>query len=972
MSGYCVHAFIVLCLAGVLLPQAAVAQQQDVAGLNQQAAELIASGRPLEAEILARQAVSAAEGLPNNGKRNLREALLPQAQQRLGVALRLQGRSSEAESLLREALIGADRKHGYSSRLAIKSQINLGLAIQAQGRYAEADKQLREALERAAAAKNGEALELDMDARTCLGRLQIHVGNFGEAENLLETVIRQSNDAALQHRQSVQRWRQMAFDGLAMLRNQQKRFDDALPYARSSAELAAPAWGERQGNSMNAYANLAQSLFKLGQLEEAEIWSRRAVGIADMLGDEAIGTRSRIYRHLAVILDAKGETSAAEAMFNRALATADARAPAEIALYTLRAGGDFFSRNGKPEVARPLYERAVALADRLFALSRGLNDAARETKAKRLRPIYGEAILNRVRLDAKSPGQGHDRAALADVSRTQSRLFTEMLRTADVARLAGDDEFVKLKSRRDDLLLRLDGMQRRLALTARIDDGGETIEPARPIDDPFILARWRKDVQAQRAALKQTQDELGSIEARLWREYPRYMELDDPRPVSVDELQRNVLRPGEHLLAYFRLKNQLLIFMVAPDEFRLVRVPVERKELDALVAQVRKPMEAGGRIDALAELDPEVLHRLYSLLLEPVRDALPKQGNLLVIGDGPLYTLPLEMLVTHWSAADRQTFEKARRPDLSQYATLDYAGAHWRFSYAPSLAALAIQRAAATRPGKAAFEKSLIAFADPVFQSNDATPGAATRSLLQSLGAMRGDQVSIPRLPETADEVNAVAAIVGGRHTLLLREAAQESRVKHDDLSAARYLHFATHGLLSGDFARLKDYVGDSATAASGTRNIVIEDVDEAPLEAASTQGQPALVLTLVGDLGGEDGLLTMNEVMGLKMNADLVVLSACNTAGERVDARNGEGFAGLTRAFMHAGARGLLVSHWSVESLATRDLITDFFRRRQTGAATAEALSGAQADIRASRDARLQLSRAHPFFWAPFVHVGE
>jgi CHAT domain-containing protein len=111
---------------------------------------------------------------------------------------------------------------------------------------------------------------------------------------------------------------------------------------------------------------------------------------------------------------------------------------------------------------------------------------------------------------------------------------------------------------------------------------------------------------------------------------------------------------------------------------------------------------------------------------------------------------------------------------------------------------------------------------------------------------------------------------------------------------------------------------------------------------------------------------------MGLKMNADLVVLSACNTAGERVEARNGEGFAGLTRAFMHAGARGLLVSHWSVESLATRDLITDFFQRQKAGATTSDALAAAQADIRDSRDERLHLSRAHPFFWAPFVHVGD
>ena len=87
-------------------------------------------------------------------------------------------------------------------------------------------------------------------------------------------------------------------------------------------------------------------------------------------------------------------------------------------------------------------------------------------------------------------------------------------------------------------------------------------------------------------------------------------------------------------------------------------------------------------------------------------------------------------------------------------------------------------------------------------------------------------------------------------------------------------------------------------------------------------------MLTLVGNLEGEDGLLTMREVIeDLDLNAELVVLSARNTAGESADAQNGEGFAGLTRGFMYAGAKGLLVSHWSVESLSAKDLMNESFR---------------------------------------------
>jgi CHAT domain-containing protein len=105
-------------------------------------------------------------------------------------------------------------------------------------------------------------------------------------------------------------------------------------------------------------------------------------------------------------------------------------------------------------------------------------------------------------------------------------------------------------------------------------------------------------------------------------------------------------------------------------------------------------------------------------------------------------------------------------------------------------------------------------------------------------------------------------------------------------------------------------------------------------------------------------------------MNANLVVLSACNTAGEKENTRHGEGFAGLTRAFMYAGAKGLLVSHWSVDSQTTRDLMIEVFKRLKSGLPPDQAVAQAQAAIRAG-DSRMA-PRAHPFFWAPFVYVGD
>ena len=259
------------------------------------------------------------------------------------------------------------------------------------------------------------------------------------------------------------------------------------------------------------------------------------------------------------------------------------------------------------------------------------------------------------------------------------------------------------------------------------------------------------------------------------------------------------------------------------------------------------------------------------------------------------------------------------------------------------------------------------------------TPGtdAALRSLM---GRGANERFSIPRLPETADEARDIASAVGGKTDLFLREQAQERSLKAADLSDTRFLHFATHGLLGAEFLQLKLDAIDADIAAGAEAPVRSKPALGAkPAAAGSTRaaalGQPALVLSLVGELKGEDGLLTMREVIeDLNLNAELVVLSACNTAGESDEAYNGEGFAGLTRAFMFAGARGLVVSHWAVESLSTKQLMTEMFRHLAQGIAATAALDQARTRIRtAPLEADGQrYSRAHPYFWAPFVYVGD
>ena len=168
--------------------------------------------------------------------------------------------------------------------------------------------------------------------------------------------------------------------------------------------------------------------------------------------------------------------------------------------------------------------------------------------------------------------------------------------------------------------------------------------------------------------------------------------------------------------------------------------------------------------------------------------------------------------------------------------------------------------------------------------------------------------------------------------------AATESNVKAQDMSGYRIVMFATHGLVPGEMPGLF---------------------------------QPALALSnpaLSGEK--EDGLLTMEEILALKLRADWVVLSACNTASP--SGEGSEAVSGLGRAFFYAGAKALLVSSWPVETVSARLLTTDIFRRQSESAATSRAGALREASLGLMKQGTPAYSYAHPLFWAPFIIVGD
>jgi CHAT domain-containing protein len=331
-------------------------------------------------------------------------------------------------------------------------------------------------------------------------------------------------------------------------------------------------------------------------------------------------------------------------------------------------------------------------------------------------------------------------------------------------------------------------------------------------------------------------------------------------------------------------------------------------------------------------------------LLGQVEPLVKDKRSLLVVPSGALTALPFHLLVTERPAAViPDTFDGYREAAwlLKRQAV----------SVLPSVASLKTLRVFAR---KEQGTKPMTGFGDPLFNPSQQGSGdklgaiksaargvtnAAYTDFWKGAGVDRARLAqALPQLPDTADELNAVAKDLGvSASDIHLGEDASETTVKRAPLADYGIVYFATHGLVAGD----------------------VKGVAE-----------PALVLSLPKQPSElDDGLLTASEVAQLKLNADWVVLSACNTiAGDRPGA---EALSGLARSFFYAGARALLVSHWAVDSEAATRLTTSTFDRLKANPKLGRSEALRQAMLAYLND-RSSPRNAYPAFWAPFALIGE
>lgn len=523
-----------------------------------------------------------------------------------------------------------------------------------------------------------------------------------------------------------------------------------------------------------------------------------------------------------------------------------------------------------------------------------------------------------------------------EVQRAQGSVAAQALAAAASRIAAGRPELALLLRERQDLAEDLRRTGDRLA--AAVAGRGAAAEAG--------LRGIEQDLEHIRAR-------LAELDAALAEGFPAFRDLMDPAPLDRASLQA-LLDADEALLLVLSEPEDTWVWAVSPGAAGWHRAGIDAAELAQRVralrdglgdsAEARAARAMAGPVARGPAFDRGAAHALYLALLGPLEPVFAGAAHVMVVPDGPLTALPFGMLVT--------TPPEGGDDDPAALRDTGWMIARHALTTLPGVPALRALRHPQPAPDRPEDAPLFVGFGNPVLglMQGSADGGmemAAAAQAADGAGFVtRGVYEDIRRvadlapLPHTARELRALARVMGhDRSVLYLGAAATEAAVKAADLRHAEVVAFATHGLLRGGLPGLSE---------------------------------PALVLTPPTTPDAmDDALLTATEAAALSLSASLVILSACDTAGS--DGTPGaEGLSGLARAFIHAGARAILVSHWPVDDRAASVLtvrMLEAMRTRGDHRTRAEALRLSMLALMADPAVP---RHAHPSFWAPFVVVGE
>ena len=726
---------------------------------------------------------------------------------------------------------------------------------------------------------------------------------------------------------------------LAVIVNEQGRYPEAVLLSNAALTIVRAAGAAGANSSLaSAQRSLGTALVADGKYVEAnQVFEEMTAGIKtdpDMAKSYQFGDLDWV---LAMLKTGKFNQAfeMSSAMLKRLELSADKNSPRAAIVRAFEAAS--LQAEGKWSEADVAYKASIPIL-----IDQARNDAENDTssiKQQQRMTFLLESYLASLAHTAKNdPSQVASAAAqafqIADIARGSG---VQRALTASAARASIKDlQLAGLARQEQDL-------QRRINTLSELLTGLRSAAPDQQL--PAVQGKIRTDIEAfksQRDLLKK----------EIEKKFPDYAELVEPKPASIERTQK-LLKADEVLVSWYFAENTGYVWAISKQGAQFSQLSIGRKQMAKQVAQLRKALDPGvSTIDEIPPFDVVLAYKLYQEILAPVEAAFKGKKVMLVVPHAELGQLPISLLVTQ--AINQPA--KVGAIAFAGYKSVPWLTRDIAVAQIPSVTALTALR---SLPEGNPNRKNFVGFGDPYFssaQEKSAQKSVSTqlttrgmplklRSAPKIAGVSSAELALLPRLPDTSIEIEEIAKVVGAQPgDIFLHKQASVKQVTSMDLSDRKVIMFSTHGLVPGELNGLT---------------------------------QPALAMSSPDVTGDQDdGLLTMDKVIALKLDADWVVLSACNTAAG--EGAGSEAVSGLGRAFFFAGAKALLVSNWPVDSVASRQLMTDLFKRQQDNKALAkpEALRQAmlaQIDQGGVKDgSAMKYSYAHPLFWAPFVVVGD
>jgi CHAT domain-containing protein len=900
----------------------------------------------------------------------------------LSTAYLATGRYNDAEPYLLRALQIRERNVGPSSPDLVPPLSNTALMYDNQGRYADSEAFYKRALaiQQATAGPNHPNIATTLGN---LANLYQHEGRYDQAESAYRQALGIIEQAFGPDHPNVT----FIVDNLAVLYGNEGRHDEAARLFQRSLAIKEKAVGPNNQAVALTLNNIAELYDRDGRFADAEDLYKRVLAIAQGNRDEvnvgsALNNLAAFYRarnrlaeaeplyqrslaiqqktrgpnhpdvatvlaNLAVLYDKQGRSAESEQFYRRALAIDQAAlgTDSDAAAADMYALGLLYDRLGRAGEAEPLLKQALAIREKsalfnpgnvalsLGGLARFYDGQGRnaEALAAGRKAVATWSLNGATSYDSNASGHGGSERRLSEFLPEMVRILYQAYASAGTPDLIDEAFHAAQAARGFATAEALAGMTARYAsgsdaLGQLVREQQDLSARAQAINASLIKVlssppnqRSPKAEAALRNEQTQVEARLRTDDARLRKEFPGFIELARAEPVRVTEVQQ-LLAPDEAFATVTLGEKDSYLFVIRKDRAGFFKLNLARSEASSDVKRLRASL-----IDDTA-FPAEVAYELYQKLFGPADALIADAKNLVVVPDGALESLPLAVLIT-----SRPVDANGKASDDTSLAWLIRRQA---LTIVPAASSFVSLRHLA--PGKPS-QNPFAGFGNPDFRGSGGGRGIDTLSLYKGSAAVADRLRALPSLPETADELRAEAKLLGAAETSLhLGDNASVTMVKSLDLSNTRVIAFATHAGVAGELAEVTE---------------------------------PALALTPPSrPTPDDDGLLRASQVSQLKLNADFVILSACNTAAS--DGTPGaEGLSGLAKAFFYAGARSLLVSHWEVQSDPTVKLTTGLIR-----ALTASPSIGRSEALRRSMLAMIHSTGddTHPSAWAPFVLAGE